>query len=50
MSQQSLNLLFIGITFLLYIVIAIRSRATSTREYYLAGGSVSPLANGMATG
>ena len=49
MSQQSLNLLFIGITFLLYIVIAIRSRATSTREYYLAGGSVSPLANGMAT-
>ena len=49
MSQQSLNLLFIGITFLLYIAIAIRSRATSTREYYLAGGSVSPLANGMAT-
>jgi cation/acetate symporter len=49
MSQQSLNLLFIGISFLVYIAIAIRSRATSTQEYYIAGGSVSPLANGMAT-
>lgn len=49
MSQDLLNFLFIGLSFAVYIVIAVRSRATSTKEYYTAGGGVSPLANGMAT-
>ena len=49
MSQQTLNLIFIGLSFALYIVIALRSRASSTKEYYIAGGGVSPFANGMAT-
>ncbi|CAI8258153.1 MAG: Cation/acetate symporter ActP [Opitutia bacterium UBA7350] len=47
--QSTLNLIFISITFVVYIVIAVRSRAVSTKEYYVAGGGVSPLANGMAT-
>ncbi|RIJ36996.1 sodium:solute symporter family protein [Pontibacter oryzae] len=41
--------LLVGITFALYIGIAIWSRAGSTKEFYVAGGGVSPLANGMAT-
>ncbi len=39
----------VGISFALYIGIAIWSRAGSTREFYVAGTGVSPLANGMAT-
>jgi cation/acetate symporter len=39
----------VGVTFTLYIGIAIWSRAGSTKEFYVAGGGVSPLANGMAT-
>ena len=39
----------VGATFTLYIVIAIRSRATSTSEFYVAGKHVHPVANGMAT-
>ncbi len=49
MTQDSLNFIFIGVSFVLYIGIAIKSRASSTKEYYTAGGGVSPLANGMAT-
>jgi cation/acetate symporter len=49
MSQDTLNFIFIGLTFALYITIAVRSRAGSTKEYYTAGGGVSPFANGMAT-
>ncbi|MGC6426542.1 MAG: sodium:solute symporter family protein [Akkermansiaceae bacterium] len=49
MSQDSWNFLFIGLSFAVYIGIAIQSRAGSTKEYYTAGGGVSPLANGMAT-
>jgi len=49
MEQSHLNFIFIGISFALYIGIAIRSRAGSTKEYYTAGGGVSPFANGMAT-
>ena len=49
MSQDIWNFIFIGISFALYIVIALRSRAGSTKEYYTAGGGVSPFANGMAT-
>jgi len=49
MTQDVYNYIFIGISFALYIGIAIRSRAGSTKEYYTAGGGVSPFANGMAT-
>ena len=49
MTQDYLNFIFIGLSFVLYIGIAIKSRAGSTKEYYTAGGSVSSLANGMAT-
>jgi len=49
LSQDNWNFLFIGLSFALYIGIAIRSRAGSTKEYYVAGGGVSPFANGMAT-
>ncbi|MDP4694268.1 MAG: cation acetate symporter, partial [Opitutales bacterium] len=49
MTQDNLNFIFIGITFAIYIGIAIKSRAGSTKEYYTAGGGVSPFANGMAT-
>lgn len=49
MSQNAWNFLFIGLSFAAYILIAIRSRAGSTKEYYTAGGGVSPLTNGMAT-
>ena len=49
MELQTLNWLFVGITFTLYIGIAIWSRAGSTKEFYVAGGGVSPLANGLAT-
>ncbi|MFC7336212.1 sodium:solute symporter family protein [Haloferula chungangensis] len=49
MTQDTLNFVFIGLSFALYIWIAVKSRAASTSEYYTAGGGVSPLANGMAT-
>ncbi|MGB5666527.1 MAG: sodium:solute symporter family protein [Maribacter sp.] len=49
MSVQSWTYLLVGITFALYIGIAIWSRAGSTKDFYIAGGGVSPLANGMAT-
>ncbi len=49
MDQTTWNFIFIGISFSIYIGIAIWSRAGSTKEYYTAGGSVSPFANGMAT-
>ncbi len=44
-----LTYLFVGASFALYIGIAIWSRAASTREFYVAGGHVHPVANGMAT-
>lgn len=49
MEQYSLNLLFVGATFLLYIGIAIWARAGSTSEFYAAGRGVNPVVNGMAT-
>lgn len=49
MNVQVWTYLLVGITFALYIGIAIWSRAGSTKEFYVAGGGVSPLANGMAT-
>jgi cation/acetate symporter len=41
--------IIVGLTFTLYIGIAIKTRASSTKEFYIAGGGVSPLANGIAT-
>jgi len=49
MDVQTWTYIIVGITFTLYISIAIYSRAGSTKEFYVAGGGVSPLANGMAT-
>ncbi len=49
MDVQTWTYLIVGITFLVYIGIAIWSRAGSTGEFYVAGGNVHPLANGMAT-
>jgi cation/acetate symporter len=49
MSLQLLTYLVVGASFALYIGIAIWSRARSTGDFYVAGGGVSPLANGMAT-
>ena len=49
MSAQFWTWLLVGITFALYIGIAIWSRAGSTKEFYVAGGGVSPIANGLAT-
>ncbi len=49
MSTQTLIYLFVGLSFALYIGIAIWSRAGSTKEFYVAGGGVNPVVNGMAT-
>ena len=49
MSQFVINLLFVGSSFALYIGIAIWARAGSTKEFYVAGGGVHPVTNGMAT-
>ena len=49
MSVQLWTWILVGITFALYFGIAIWARAGSTKEFYVAGGGVSPLANGMAT-
>ena len=46
---QNWTYILVGVTFALYISIAIWSRASSTQEFYVAGSGVSPLANGMAT-
>ena len=48
-SVQLWTYLFIGLSFGLYIAIAVWSRAGSTHEFYVAGGGVHPVANGMAT-
>ena len=49
MSTQALTYLFVGLSFALYIGIAIWSRAKSTSDFYIAGKGVNPIANGMAT-
>ncbi|RMG22632.1 MAG: cation acetate symporter, partial [Bacteroidetes bacterium] len=49
LSLQSWTFIMVGLTFALYIGIAIWSRALSTKDFYVAGGGVSPLANGAAT-
>jgi len=50
MSQFAINLLFVGGSFLLYIGIAIWARAGSTSDFYVAGGGIHPITNGMAIG
>lgn len=49
MDIQTLTFIVVGATFALYIGIAIWARAGSTNDFYVAGGGVPPLANGMAT-
>lgn len=49
MDQYTLNLLFVGATFALYMGIAVWARAGSTSEFYAAGRGVHPITNGMAT-
>ena len=50
MGLQTLTYIVVGFTFALYIGIAIWARAGSTKEFYVAGGGIHPIANGMATG
>ncbi|GIS06700.1 MAG: hypothetical protein CM15mP109_14560 [Candidatus Dadabacteria bacterium] len=49
MDLQLLTYLIAGASFALYIGIALWSKASSTNEFYIAGGGVHPIANGMAT-
>ena len=50
MDQFTLNLIVVGLTFALYVGIAVWARAGSTAEFYAAGQGVPPVMNGMATG
>ncbi len=49
MSLELTTYIVVGLTFSLYVGIAVWSRAKSTKDYYVAGGTVSPVVNGMAT-
>jgi len=49
MDSEFWTYLLVGITFSLYVGIAIWSRAQSTKEFYVAGGGIHPIINGMAT-
>ena len=49
MDLQTLTYLIVGATFALYIGIAVWARAGSTKDFYVAGGGVHPITNGMAT-
>ncbi len=49
MSVQTLTFLIVGASFLLYMGIAVWARAGSTNDFYIAGGGVHPILNGMAT-
>src|SRR5690554_906298 len=49
MDIQTLTFIIVGLTFALYIAIAIWSRAGSTSDFYVASGGVHPVMNGMAT-
>ncbi len=49
MDVQTWTYILVGITFTIYIGIAIWSKAASTSEFYVAEGNVNPLTNGMAT-
>ncbi len=49
MTVQIWTFVIVGITFVVYIVVALWARAASTSEFYVAGGHVHPVLNGMAT-
>ena len=49
MDLQTITFIFVGLTFALYIGIAIKAKADSTGEFYIAGAHVNPVLNGMAT-
>ena len=49
MELQTLTYIVVGLTFALYMGIAVWARAGSTKEFYVAGGGINPVANGMAT-
>ena len=49
MSLQATTYLVVGFTFAIYIGIAIWARASTTKDFYVAGGHIHPVANGMAT-
>ena len=49
MSLQAMTFLVVGATFAMYIGIAIWARASTTKDFYIAGGHIHPIANGMAT-
>lgn len=49
MELQTLIYLFVGVSFAIYIGIALWAKAGSTKDFYVAGGGVHPVANGMAT-
>ena len=50
MSQFAINIIFVGGSFLLYILIALWAKAGSTSDFYVAGGGVHPITNGAAIG
>ncbi|MCX7659375.1 MAG: cation acetate symporter, partial [Caldimonas manganoxidans] len=49
MDLQWMTYLIVGLSFAIYIGIAIWARAGSTKDFYVAGGGVHPVTNGMAT-
>ena len=50
MDLKTMTYVVVGLSFVIYIAIALFTRAVSTKEYYVAGGGVHPIINGMATG
>ncbi|PJN93508.1 cation acetate symporter, partial [Amaricoccus sp. HAR-UPW-R2A-40] len=48
-NLTTLSLIAVGLTFMIYIAIAIWARAGTTEEFYVAGKGIHPVANGMAT-
>jgi cation/acetate symporter len=50
MSQFAINIMFVGGSFLIYILIAVWAKAGSTKDFYVAGGGIHPITNGMAIG
>lgn len=50
MDQFTINLIFVGGSFLLYIMIAVWAKAGSTSDFYVAGGGIHPITNGAAIG
>ena len=49
MSLQAMTYLVVGLTFAIYIGIAVWARASTTKDFYVAGGHIHPVLNGMAT-